>query len=828
MLIGKFTTSNNLQSNIIFKTVEDVNNTYSVSAGGLDVISKSTQTRTAWITVSGGYTDVIQSPTILYLSSASGVYFIYKVNLSGNSTSLVQSFLSTTTTPSINSNNVLCMSYDNGRFLIGTDIGVNFYNGSVVFSTLVTNGVNLCLLYGANLYYSQQYSGKVYVKYSLPTANSWTEDGQYSVYTPDWLGAWTNRIPVTVDHTKIDNTLTNFPLKLFANDGNLAGVTSKNFASTVFTTLRPSSFNDAFTGANGSVPNSNLWTTSAGSGTVNIQNNSLSLSNSTASGYSCVSSKYILFGAFDIQVDFSNLSPGTGNGSGFELKLQTEQIQNYQMYIKASYTTSNQWTSAWSSNWGGAWNNTTSTTRSNNYGKLRFVRSSSLTTLTAYYLDGNGSWTQLLQTTTFTTVPQLYVLLGAYCVSGTVSGNFDNFTIASGNAYCKFDNRVAITDSTQTQLYTEVETYDEYTKSLQMWVKVPSISTSTDTKLYLYYDATQTPNTTYTGLTGSTVGQSVWDSNFAAAYHLNENFGTTAYDAVATPANGTISASVYSNRQGLSFGQATTSNISLANPTKLNLTGSFTLEAVITRNFDSGDNVWSMIIGKAHTSDVDPWFIYMLNVVGTDPFVAKRIQVSCSNAVAGHNVAAQSTTFLYPGVPYYVVGTYDGNNLKIYINGTLETTVAQTYSPVSTATNVLIGNNPWTTTDYFQGVIDEVRISNTNRPPEYIKVSYYAWFDNLVTYGDPQTKASTNALSLAIVPNGSANGVDYHKLYVGTPTGYSTIDETSTVGGATITPTAMNPVTAMVVNGTTVYAATAAKVYAINSSNNQVADFFDL
>jgi len=75
------------------------------------------------------------------------------------------------------------------------------------------------------------------------------------------------------------------------------------------------------------------------------------------------------------------------------------------------------------------------------------------------------------------------------------------------------------------------------------------------------------------------------------------------------------------------------------------------------------------------------------------------------------------------GVWYHVVGTYDRQHVKIYINGKLRGSAARTEAIQSTGTNTVVGfwNN-----EYFQGFIDEVRIYNRALSAEEIKNLYFA------------------------------------------------------------------------------------------------------
>ena len=79
----------------------------------------------------------------------------------------------------------------------------------------------------------------------------------------------------------------------------------------------------------------------------------------------------------------------------------------------------------------------------------------------------------------------------------------------------------------------------------------------------------------------------------------------------------------------------------------------------------------------------------------------------------GDWVTAQTTTTSWTGgVWYYIVGTWNGTNIKIYINGQLQDSELQG-SPVTKTGNWHIGLAGLSTTPlYFPGLIDEVTIWN--------------------------------------------------------------------------------------------------------------------
>ena len=72
---------------------------------------------------------------------------------------------------------------------------------------------------------------------------------------------------------------------------------------------------------------------------------------------------------------------------------------------------------------------------------------------------------------------------------------------------------------------------------------------------------------------------------------------------------------------------------------------------------------------------------------------------------------------------YHVVGTYDGSEMKIYVNGELEGSLSAP-PPDEFINPVTVGNG--LTSWYFNGVIDEVRIYNRALTADEVKMHYYS------------------------------------------------------------------------------------------------------
>ncbi|MHA1884213.1 MAG: DUF2341 domain-containing protein, partial [Promethearchaeota archaeon] len=119
--------------------------------------------------------------------------------------------------------------------------------------------------------------------------------------------------------------------------------------------------------------------------------------------------------------------------------------------------------------------------------------------------------------------------------------------------------------------------YNATHTKLVVWVRLPSLSTTVDTKIYLYYgNATMTPRENPTG---------VWDTNYKGVWHSSEDPTGTIYDSTSNNNDGTPQGSMGSADQvdgqiggSLNF-DGNDEYIDCGNPTELQITGSITVEA---------------------------------------------------------------------------------------------------------------------------------------------------------------------------------------------------------------------------------------------------------
>jgi outer membrane protein assembly factor BamB len=189
-------------------------------------------------------------------------------------------------------------------------------------------------------------------------------------------------------------------------------------------------------------------------------------------------------------------------------------------------------------------------------------------------------------------------------------------------------------------------------------------------------------------------------SGLVAAYAFNEGSGTTVTDASGNGHNGTISNATWAATG--KYGKALQFNggnalVSVPNAASLQLSTGMTLEAWV--NPSTVNASWQDVIYKGNDN-------YYLEATSTN---ASKPD---AGLIAGGSYAdAYGTAALAANTWSYLTETYDGSTLKLYVNGTLVTSVAHT-GAIASSTNALQIGGDTLYSQYFAGLIDEVRIYN--------------------------------------------------------------------------------------------------------------------
>jgi hypothetical protein len=222
-----------------------------------------------------------------------------------------------------------------------------------------------------------------------------------------------------------------------------------------------------------------------------------------------------------------------------------------------------------------------------------------------------------------------------------------------------------------------------------------------------------------------TVGESAFanyepDANTVGLWHLEEQSGTGAYikDSSINSYNGTPTGTTFVQGKvgkGRNF-NGSSDSINLG--TTLNLNYPLTLSAWINRDGsgEAGDSgTLDTIVGKwTDGGSTSSWGL----------IIAENNDLPYLYVYNTALVGCTGNTILNDNQWHFIVGSYDGTSLKIYVDNILQNTCATTGNLVQNAQTAYIGRSDTSNGQFFGGMIDEVRIDNIIRTPEEIRQAY--------------------------------------------------------------------------------------------------------
>jgi hypothetical protein len=199
-------------------------------------------------------------------------------------------------------------------------------------------------------------------------------------------------------------------------------------------------------------------------------------------------------------------------------------------------------------------------------------------------------------------------------------------------------------------------------------------------------------------------------SGLVAAYAFNEGSGTTVTDASGKGHTGTISNATWTTAgkygSALSF-NGTNASVTINDANDLDLSTGMTLEAWVQPTANA--TFYSAAIAKEQRSDPAndvAYALYTADGGGNPPSVHGLF-----GSGGGADQLAKGGSVLGLNVWTHLAGTFDGTNLRLYVNGTLVATQATTGNSMTATTGALrIGGD--FANEFFTGLIDEVRIYN--------------------------------------------------------------------------------------------------------------------
>ena len=285
-------------------------------------------------------------------------------------------------------------------------------------------------------------------------------------------------------------------------------------------------------------------------------------------------------------------------------------------------------------------------------------------------------------------------------------------TVANGGSVGKADGTdILFTagDGT-TRLDHELERYNALTGEVIAWVRIPSLSNTTDTGLYIYYGNAAAAN--QQNPTG------VWDSSYKGIWHLPNGTILNAGDSSANANNGSIIGA--GARAGEIDGAGSFSGSSqYINVNNFAITDpyNFTLEAWINPADYANYNG---ILGKTNSNLPAPFDLYLAQGTGRPTFYV--------GDGGSHYGNLTGTSAPATGAWSHIVVVSSGSSASVtltqYLNGAANGAAAFTnFTAADTNNSIKIASRNDLVT-MFKGGVDEVRISSTARSAGWIATEY--------------------------------------------------------------------------------------------------------
>jgi hypothetical protein len=266
-----------------------------------------------------------------------------------------------------------------------------------------------------------------------------------------------------------------------------------------------------------------------------------------------------------------------------------------------------------------------------------------------------------------------------------------------------YDIIFCTTTSSGTILSFEVESYDSTAGHIIAHVKIPSLSSTVDTVIYVLF-----------GNSAITVTQAnptaVWDSNYKQVTHLGEASGAAISDSTSNAAGSTSNAN---NTQVTGpWGKAQSFNGSSSRvdfPAPFSSTSPFTFSCW----FKSASAGNYGILSDARNSSAQGFLLYALTSSGLSAIYQNSIA-----SIASFNSAVN----IEDNAWHYCVGTWDGTTVTLYTDNATPSTASEPNAMNTWGPTLRIGRD--CTGAFYPGINKELRVSKIVRSSSWISTEY--------------------------------------------------------------------------------------------------------
>ena len=291
------------------------------------------------------------------------------------------------------------------------------------------------------------------------------------------------------------------------------------------------------------------------------------------------------------------------------------------------------------------------------------------------------------------------LISGTYAYLATIA-NGGNVQNANG-----YDVIFTSDSGCATKLNHEVETYTSSTGAANYWVKVPTVSHTSDTAIYMCYG-----NANITTNQSNPAG--VWDTNYKGVWHLGNGSTLSAADSTGVN-NGTNHGATAGSGQ-VDGAAAFNGSSQYATIPLVVLTSNITLEAWVYRTTSAATGAGQDVV--AHGSNGADGFGLRIGYGNTHQFLKYGVVAVDSGVASALNTWE------------HVVWTVQSDlKPRLYLNGVLVFTGSDTSSIVSATHEASFGDSYYLGSPsqaWFGGRLDETRLSNVVRSADWIAAEH--------------------------------------------------------------------------------------------------------
>src|SRR5262245_34643285 len=253
-----------------------------------------------------------------------------------------------------------------------------------------------------------------------------------------------------------------------------------------------------------------------------------------------------------------------------------------------------------------------------------------------------------------------------------------------------------------------------------------------------------------------------------ASYSFDQGSGPSLPDVSGNNNNGTIANATWSTSgkygSALSF-NGTNAIVNVPDSASLDLTTGMTLEAWV--NPSALGTSWRTVLMKETSGDM------VYDLYGNRNTTVPKTEVRVGGSAQGNN----GTSALALNTWVHLASTYDGNVLRLYVNGTQVSQLLLVGS-IATSTGALRigGNTIWP--EWFSGLIDEVRIYNRALTQAQVQADMNTPLGNVDSQppsapGNLNASGSLSSVSLSWSASTDNVGVARYDVYRSTTSGFT-------------------------------------------------------